>query len=900
MLEVVLLGPVEVLASGTGVPLAPLERNLLALLALSPGTVLSTERIIDGLWGERPPAAPRSRVQGLVSTLRRKLGDVLITRHPGYLLDLPDGAADLARCEDLAARAGRAENPAEAADWLRRALGLWRGEPLDGISAPGVDADRVRLAELRAGLMEDRFDAELALARHKEIVGELLTAVAAHPLRERLAGQLMTALYRSNRQADALRAYQALRERLADELGGEPCADLRELHTMILRGEQRPRREPSPATRPAPEVSRDEPRPAQMPASSGHFTGREAELDALTAALPGDGDEPRVLVVCGAGGIGKTALVVRWAHAVADRFPDGQIYVELRGAADPLSPGAALGSVLLALGVAAEQLPVSVDERAALYRTLTHGRRVLVVADGASGAGQILPLVPPTPGSVVVATGRNRLAALAAHHAVRTLALDPLGEDAAGHLLRAIVGADRLRGPGAAEIVELCGGWPLALRLAGATLAARRLQSLPSFAEELRERVDVLSVADDPRTVRGALAETHDELDPAAARLFAQLGLLPGATASLALAAAASGTSVLRARRLLDELLAANLVVETGPDRYWLHEMVRRHARRCGRRLPDRAVVEERVSRWYLAVFDALAREAEPLREWPSVAGHAEWSPFADAASAARFVRAESGNLAAVIAWAADRDLRTAWRLVSLTHTAGADLDPETAELGLTAARQLDDRRAVGEAHARLGLVLLGDPARLDGAEGHLALAAELLDAGHGRLPSAASFALGLVRARQSRQAEAREAVESALRYLDPGREPIAYAIALLGYAQVLVRAGALDRGHERFAQAVILCQAAIGSQGDRFGRFDRGWVYLDQQLADEYLDHLDRSLDVPRVTPADRALSRALIAVSRALRVREAAAGVAIPAQRRRDMVPPRLDLDAAETYPI
>lgn len=899
MLEVVLLGPVEVQASGIGVPLAPLERNLLALLALSPRTVLSTERIIDGLWGERPPAAPRSRVQGLVSTLRRKLGDVLITRHPGYLLDLADEAGDLARCEDLAARARRAEKPAEAAGLLRRALGLWRGEPLDGVTSPGVDADRVRLAELRAGLMEDLFEAELALGRHKQIVGELLTAVAAHPLRERLAGQLMLALYRGNRQADALRAYQALRERLADELGGEPCADLRDLHTMILRGETR---EPAPPVQPEP---RDEPRPAQMPASSGHFTGREGELAALTAALPGDGDEPHVLVVCGAGGLGKTALVVRWAHAVADRFPDGQIYVELRGAADPLPPGSALGSVLLALGVAAEQLPVSLDERAALYRTLTHGRRVLIVADGASSAGQILPLVPPTPGSVVVVTGRNRLGALAAHHAVRTLALEPLDEGAAGDLLRAIVGAERLRGPGAAEIVDLCGGWPLALRLAGATLAARRRQSLPSFAEELRERVDVLSVADDPRTIRGALTETHGELDPAVARLFGQLGLLPGATISLALAAAAAGTSLLRARRLLDELMAAGLVVETGPDRYWLHEMVRRHARRCGRRLPDHAVVEERVTRWYLSVFDTLAREAEPDREWPPVAGHEEWSPFAGDA-AGPFVSAEGGNLAAVIAWAAKRDPRTGWRLVSLAHAAGAALDAETAELGLSAARTLDDRRAVGEAHARLGLVLVADPGRLNDTDGHLTLAVELLDSGHGRLPSAASFALGLVRARQSRQAEARDSIENALRYMDPGREPIAYAIALLGYAQVLVRAGSLDRGHERFAQAVILCQAAIGSRGDRFGRFERGWVHLDQQLADEYLDHLDRSLDATRVTPADRALSRALIAVSRALRVREAT-GPAIPAQRRRDMAAPRRDRDmvapyrdTAETYPI
>ena len=888
--------------------LAPLEKNLLALLALSPGTVLSTERIIDSLWGERPPAQPRSRVQGLVSTLRRKVGDALTTRHPGYLLFLPPTSSDLSRCEDLARQARAATAPVSAAALLRRALGLWRGEPLDGLTAPGIDADRARLTEMRVGLLEERFEAELGLGKHAELVGELIAAVAAHPLREALAGQLMLALYRCNRQADALRAYQALRERLAEELGGDPCADLRELHAMILRGGEVAANAPAPEPPPR-EESGKESRPAQMPAGVGHFTGREGDLAWLSASMAGPSDEPRVLVVTGAGGLGKTALVVRWAHAVADRFPDGQIFVELRGAGlgAALSAGSALGSVLLALGVAADQLPVSAEERAALYRTLTHRRRVLIVADDAGSVAQLLPLVPPTAGSLVVATSRSSLSALSAHHAVRARTLEPLDPDAAHALLRAIVGPERLRGEGAAEVVTLCGGWPLSIRLAGATLAARPRQSLSSFAEELREHVDGLSVADDPRTVRAALADAHATLDPAAGRLFAQLGLLPGATVCLSLAAAAAGTSVLRARRLLDELISANLVVETGPDRYWLYDMVRRFARRCGGALPDRLVVEERVVRWYLAVFDALARRLEPDRDWPPVPGQPEWSPFEpDGSGVERFIEAEGPNLLAVVRWTAERrDRALTWRLVALAHASGARLPAEVCELGLAAALELNDRRSAGEAHARLGLVLLRDPECLDAADGHLALAVELLDAGDGRLPSAAAFALGALRAGQFRHGEARESMESALAHLDPGREPLSYAVALLGYAEVLVRSGAVDRGHERFAQAVILCQAAVGWQEGRFGRFDRGRVCLDRQLADEYLGHLGRSLSAPRVTPQDRGLARTLIDLGLALRSADAPppADMGVPHREghgSEEVYMALPELNAAESYRI
>ncbi|BEL02161.1 hypothetical protein Q0Z83_003520 [Actinoplanes sichuanensis] len=828
MVEIALLGPVEVWTNGNRIPLAPLERSVLTLLALAEGTVLSTERIIESLWALRPPAAPRARVQGMISSLRRKIGDALVTRDPGYYLAVPPVACDLKRCEDLARQAARAE-PAEAAEKLRQALALWQGEPLGGVAVPGVDADRVRLTELRIALLEDCFEAELALGGHAELVRELVTAVAEHPLRERLTGQLMVALYRSNRRAEALLAYQALRERLADELGSDPCADVRELHASILRDEDAaPGRQPTAEQRSTPKPPGTGQRPAQMPPGVGHFAGREADLATLTAALPEPGADPRVVLISGAGGLGKTALAVRWAHHVAGRFPDGQIFVDLHGAKDAgLPPDAAVGAALAALGMPADRQPAGVEERAALFRTRLYHQRVLLVADDAGTVAQLLPLVPPTSGSLLVVTSRNRLTALAAHHEVRTLALRPLSTAAARDLLGGIVGPDRLAGPGGAEVVDLCGGWPLTLRQAGATLAARSAQPLASFADELRERADILNVADDPRTVRSALAQARIVVDPPAGRLFDQLGALPASSVRLDLAAAVAGLTLSRTRRLLDELISASLMVEAGPDRYGWYDMVRRYARRRGIGMSDRDVAVERAIRWYLATMDRLA---DP-----------DFAP-------------ERADLPILARWVAQRrDPQLTWDFVSRAFAVTPAVGVEACESALAAAHRLGDRRIIGAAHTQLGSVLLTDPARADDAAAHLRRAIQLLGADQEDHVRIATFGLGALLARQGRPAEAGSLLERTLDLLDPGREPLASTIALYAHADLLVRAGSADRGQERFAQALILCEAATGT------RFSRVRQILDAHVGARFVAYLSDALDAPRVSTTDRRLARNL-----------------------------------------
>ncbi len=559
-LRVDLLGPVVVTCADDDVTLSPLELNLLVILSLTPGVAVSTERLVDDLWGSRLPAAPRTRVQALVSGVRRKVGDVVLTRYPGYVLD----PARLERDVDIHERLVAAAHGAVASDERLRLLcaaqALWRGEPLDGINTPGVAPERTRLGELRLDLLIARGEAELAAGRHRELVGLLAPAVEEHPLVEQLAGLYMTALYRSSRQADALAAYHSLRERLADELGADVCPEVQQLHAQILRGDPVPK---------AAAVAEPERAPAQLPAADGLFLGRDAELRALTSADAEGG----VVVVSGAGGLGKSALVVEWAHGVAPRYPEGQLYLDL-GAR---SPEEVVGAALVALGV--PDPPEELGERIGLYRTVAQHRRLLVVADDAGSAEQVLAVVPPGPRSRLVVTTRRRLGTLAAHYAVHEVVLAPLDLRVSGGLLDRAVGGERLLGQDSTGLVAWCGGWPLLVRQAGAKLAMRPSQSVAEFAEALEDDALSVDLDGDQRSVDDALGAAYDLLGLDAARLFERIGLVAG-DFCLHVAAVVAGTTEHRVRQLLDELLGVRLVVESGSGGFGFHDVVGRFARR--------------------------------------------------------------------------------------------------------------------------------------------------------------------------------------------------------------------------------------------------------------------------------------------------------------------------------
>ncbi len=891
MLEVLLLGPIEVHSGGASLRLAPLERNLCALLALSLGKVLSTERIIDDLWGDRPPAAPRSRVQGLVSSLRRKLGAAVETRQPGYVLKLPETGCDLYRFKQLMRQARDADASAEAAAVLREAQKLWRGEPLEGACAPGLETVRIRLTEMRISQFEELCDVELRLGRHREIVDSLIEATSTYPVRERLHGQLMVALCRSSRRADALQSYVALRLRLAEQYGSDPCSELQELHAKILRDEElSPELEVHSAHELAAHSGTYHAFPAQLPARPNSFVGRFDECAQLSAAMSTVADEPRLLVISGAGGIGKTALAVAWAQDVASGFRDGQIFIDLGGSSDaPMSTDTVMRTVLLSVGVKNEDIPADTQERICLYRTVMCRREVLIVADDAHSAAQVSVLAPPNSKSQILVTCRKQLPSLGVRHSTWTLTLKPLQADAARALLESGIGSRRLSTGGADELVRMCGGWPLMLRLVGAALAARPHQSLRSFIDEVQDRVEQLSVADESRTLAGAFDQAMSGLDPAAVRLFAQLGLLPGATVSLQLVAATAGISAVRARRLLDELVTANLVLETAQDRYWVHALVGRHARRRAESLPDREAVERRILRWYLMVFDAVVRSMTATQPQSVIVEQPEWWPVGPHGDGAEdFMAAEEPNITAIVDWAYQRgDYEVARRLVKLADSCGIHLTESVCELALQSAVRLRDWHAVGESRARLGIVLVRDQHRLGDAKEHLTQASVLLDPADWRLLGLARFALGLLRKQEGNNAEFHSAVEYVLEVFDPGREPMSYAIALLAHAQVCLDFGQKDIARERYAQAMILCQATIGKGSNTFAISPHSMVPLTEKKISTARREVRSFLSSPRVQVQDRAIAQEMVDIGAAACPAPAAsAAPQIPAQRRADTV--------------
>src|SRR5580693_8151217 len=589
---------------------APRQRVLLAALLLSAGQVVSLDTLAETLWEGGPPAGARGALHSAVQRLRSTLGpagaSLIETRPPGYLIKADGAGLDIREFSVLAARghaAAEAGTWAEAASLLREALGRWRGEPLADVPSQVLrDREVPPLAEQRLHALAARIDADLHLGRHGEVVAELRQLVADHPLQEQFHAQLMLSLYRAGRQADALAAYQVVRRVLADQLGIDPGPELRLLHQRILgadrelllpAGAELPGSLPAAPSAPAAQGARPpapgQVVPRQLPAATRHFAGRDGALKELAglAAEAAEGSPATVLaVITGTAGIGKTTLALHFAHRAAGQFPDGQLYVNLRGfdpAGSPVTAEEALRLLLDALSVPAVRVPLGLDAQAGLYRSLLAGQRMLVLLDNARDAEQVRPLLPASPGRLVIVTSRNQLTSLVAAEGAAPLTLDVLTDGEAHELLGRCLGPERVADdPSAAgALIQLCARLPLALSIAAARTYSQPRLSLAALTADLRDarsRLDALDAGHATANVRAVLSWSYQQLDPPAARLFRLLGLHPGPDISAAAAASVAGLPLDEGRRALVELTRAHLLAEHVPGRFSCHDLLRAYA----------------------------------------------------------------------------------------------------------------------------------------------------------------------------------------------------------------------------------------------------------------------------------------------------------------------------------
>ncbi|MFI9202246.1 BTAD domain-containing putative transcriptional regulator [Streptomyces sp. NPDC053048] len=610
--EFKVLGPLEVLAGGHSLPLGgPKQRLLLATLLVNAGTALSADRLCDAIWGAGPPASAQANVRSYVAALRRVLNpaagdDRLSQGHRGYQLRVEPDELDLRRFEDLAAHGHRALADGElreAACVLGKALDQWRGGAFDGLAHhDALHLEAARLDEARLTALEHYAEARLALGEHRELLGLLSEQAARHPLRESLWAKLMTAQYRSHHPGDALKSYALARTALREELGLEPGDELRHLHRAVLT------RDPALGT--APPVRPTRPVPAwrpvsRLPPDTADFVGRDLLMSRAAALLepaaaPPPASTPAtaptaapVVVLTGPPGVGKTALATRLAHLLRHSFPDGLLFQRLDGARGTRRPpGAILADLLLSVGVAGSSIPEATVDRAALFRSVLSGRRVLLLLDDAHDEAQIRPLLPGLPGCAVLVTSRQRPAGPPDAHLIDVA---PFDDEESLLLLRRTAGHRRLAAePEATEwVLAGCAGLPLALRVAGAALAARPHWRVSCLAERIADaRTEHPGLTAEDLAVQACVTAAYRALAPDAARAFRALGTLPSpefpewATAALLGLDDADPTT----GALLDALLEAHLVridrVDAqGRPRYRMHELPHAHA--AGRALAE-------------------------------------------------------------------------------------------------------------------------------------------------------------------------------------------------------------------------------------------------------------------------------------------------------------------------
>lgn len=867
-MEVRLLGPVELRgADGTPRVVMPRLRCMLAALAMTPGQPVPTDTLVERLWGEKHPRNVRDALYTQVSRLRTPVehaGGAVRRGSGGYVLEVSPDRVDLHRSRRLAAEAGAAAvSPGDherAARLWHEACELWRATPLAGL--PGDWAARVRdgLDQERLTMLTERFSAELACGRHASVIGPLSQAHAEYPLAESLAGLLMLALYRTGRQTDALNLYVRTRQRLVDEVGAEPEPQLQTLHQQILRrdlalvtgGPASDR--PPVSTSPAPLAV-----PAQLPPEVSTFTGRASHLRSLEAATP-QPTEPCVLVtVDGAGGVGKTALVVKWAHRARQRFPDGQLYVNLRGDV----PGHELASLkvlcrfLQGLGVQPEQMPAGLDEAASLYRSVLADRRVLVVLDNAAGADQVRPLVPGGNGSMVLVTSRDRLGGLVARDGARQLCLEVMTAEESRALLTCVLGAQQVTAgpPEVDELARLCGHLPLALRIACATATGRPGQRIADVVALLRDhdRLTALAMPGDPDSAMLRTFElSYARLPIEARRMFRMLGVVPGPDVTVGSAAALCGVPVERADQLLDVLAHAHMVEEAPAGQFASHDLLREFAsRRFRLEDGDPGPAREGLYAYYLCHARAAAQMLFPdVARLPAGPSDAAPPPvFDDAEQAVAWLAQELPNVvAAVRHTAADGPGRVTWMLADSLRSylwMRRHLQDWSTVGNAALARAQQEGNHSGQAAARLSLgdLHLASSRYEEAMEHYQTAVGHARKVGWGAGEAAALSNCAMVDWEQGRLCDAAERLEEVMSAdRDSGRT--AGLAAVLGKLGVIRRElGLLDLAAEHLTEAGELHRASGATDGEAHALGNLGEVMRDLNQLDDARVKLTESL---------------------------------------------------------
>jgi DNA-binding SARP family transcriptional activator len=835
-------------------------RTVLAVLAMTAGRTVSMARLTEAVWADAPPSNPRRSLQTYAARLRAELGDCVVSRPDGLALDVGDDAVDALRFEQLLDEASRQADPPLERRLLDEALGLWRGEPFEGVASQLLeDIEGPRLVERRLSALERRVDLDLAAGLHEEIVGELTEWSTRHPIRESLWLRLLIALDRCGRRADALERYERIRVRIADELGVDPSPELQQAYAHLLT--DRPAGEVSARSTPAAERSTPTIVPRQLPAPPAAFIGRTAEL----AQLDDIGDSSAVVITAidGMAGVGKTALALHAARRLADRYPDGQLFLDLHGFTDgvaPVDPSAALDRMLRSLGVPGDQIPPQLDDRAALYRSRLADQSMLIVLDNAATEAQVTPLLPGSPDCLVLVTSRRRLVGLDQTHVV---SLDVLPPTEAVNLFAKSVGADRLAGDAPdtlAEMVELCGRLPLALRIAAARLRVHHTWTVRHLIERLYDRQQrLVELEAGQRSVVAALDLSYHQLTDDQQRAYRLIGIHPGSDLDLHAAAALLDRDLPTARRLLDRLLDAHLLQEATPDRYQFHDLARHHAALVASRdeleASRRSAFDGLLTHYAhsaAVAMDAAYPFEQERRPRPPQSRHpvpdvrtpdlaTAWLDveLPNLLAAARY-SVEQGRLGYPTRLSATLDLH----LMSRSRTG----DAETLhQLALSAARTAADSIAEIDALARLGLIQrrAGQYAE---AERHYQRALRLAhEHGHGAGEMDALHGLGQIQRLRSQFTDASESFGRALEIARTIDYPTGKLQALLGL-------GGLYRDfaqHQRALKWLREGLALARDTGHRPCELDAlvglGWSHLADGDLGDAADAFGQALNIAR-----------------------------------------------------